>query len=104
MINNNSSFKNHVYYQAFDYGEIASLSVIDLSKVFDSITHKILLDKLKVYDIRGVVNSLLESYLQNIDLFPHSKTSSSAKSTKINLKVALGINSFLISDLYCLKK
>lgn len=46
-------------YEAFDHGEISSLNAIDLSKAFNTVTHKIFLDKLKIYGIKGMANSLL---------------------------------------------
>ena len=37
----------------------------DLQKAFDTVNHKLLLDKLQYYGIEGKTKILLESYLQN---------------------------------------
>lgn len=44
---------------------------VDLSKAFDTIDHKILLKKLERYGIRGVSNSLIESYLSGRVQYTH---------------------------------
>ena len=46
-----------------DKNELPLNIYIDLSKAFDSLNHKILLDKLKHYGIRGKSNDLLKNYL-----------------------------------------
>ena len=49
--------------EALDNNEHCIGVFIDLSKAFDTLDHYILLEKLKLYGIRGQVNKLLQSYL-----------------------------------------
>ena len=51
--------------KAIDNKKIACGVFIDLQKAFDTVNHKILLQKLKHYGIRGVAYNLFESYLNS---------------------------------------
>jgi retron-type reverse transcriptase len=46
---------------------------LDLSKAYDVLDHKILLDKLYTYGIRGITNKWMESYLTNRKQFVELK-------------------------------
>ena len=50
---------------AIDNGKYSCGIFIDLTKVFDTVDHSILIDKLNYYGISGDSNNLLKSYLEN---------------------------------------
>ena len=52
-------------YDVLEAGNYALSIFVDFQKAFDTVNRKILLDKLSVYGVRGVCNSLFESYLTN---------------------------------------
>ena len=51
--------------EALDQNHYSVGVFIDLQKAFDTVEHSILLKKLNHYGIRGTVNTLLKSYLEN---------------------------------------
>ena len=55
----------HKVVNAIDNGEIMIGLFLDLSKAFDTLDHRILLNKLYLYGIRGLTLKLFESYLSN---------------------------------------
>ena len=48
-------------------GNFACVIFFDLQKVFDTVDHDILIQKLNHYGIRGVANNLFSSYLQKLE-------------------------------------
>ena len=47
-----------------DKKQIGGAILMDLSKAFDCLPHKLLLEKLKAYGLSDKANKLLESYLK----------------------------------------
>ena len=52
---------------ALEQGKLASVTLCDLSKVFDCVVHDVLLQKLNHYHISGKALSLIKSYLSGLD-------------------------------------
>ena len=65
LIISNYSVFVFLRYQNLDDGYFTCCIFLDLSKAFDTVNHRILLDKLYSYGIRGNMHKLLTSYLQN---------------------------------------
>jgi hypothetical protein len=63
---------------------------IDISKAFDSISHKILLDKLYQYGFRGLAHSWFQSYLSHRYQFVSSSSNASSSLLSITSGVPQG--------------
>ena len=59
------NYSIHQIQQALKQGNHVLGIFIDLSKVFDTIDHSILLEKLENYGVRGTTLKLIESYLSD---------------------------------------
>ena len=88
----NKTFANHVFIhiakkirEALDQGLLACGVYIDQQKVFDTVTHPILLDKLNYCIIRGIANDYLKSFLINRKQYTTKNAVSSG-----NLPIAQG--------------
>ena len=56
---------SNIIYNCLDQNKPIAITFLDLAKAFDTINHRILLDKLYNYGIRGKAYKLISSYLSN---------------------------------------
>lgn len=59
------NFITNLIYDKLDNSEKVAITYLDLAKAFNTVNHKILLDKLYNYGVRGNAHKLMESYLHN---------------------------------------
>ena len=64
---------------------------LDLSKAYDVLDHKILLDKLNAYGIRSITNKWMESYLTNRKQFVELKFLKRDKVISSTREVDIGV-------------
>jgi retron-type reverse transcriptase len=64
---------------------------LDLSKAYDVLDHKILLDKLNAYGIRGITNKWMESYLTSKKQFVELKCTTRGKVISSMREVDIGV-------------
>ena len=78
---------NYIY-RELDCGNYVFSLFIDFRKAFDCVSHEVLLEKLKLYDIRGIPLKLFKSYLSDREQYVCVGNS---KSSSIYKKVFSGV-------------
>ena len=63
----------------------------DLSKAYDVLDHRLLLDKLNIYGIRGIANTWMESYLSNREQYVEVKSLKQGKAISATRQVDIGV-------------
>jgi hypothetical protein len=63
--------------ESFENKQVTMATFLDLSKAFDTIDHRILINKLQLYGIRGIALKWFESYLTNRQHYIQYKSHSS---------------------------
>jgi hypothetical protein len=64
---------------------------LDLSKAYDVLDHKLLLDKLNAYGIRGIANLWMESYLSNRKQYVKLKSLKQGKAISTTRQTGVGV-------------
>jgi len=64
---------------------------LDLSKAYDVLDHRLLLDKLNVYGIRGIANKWMESYLSNRKQYVELKSLKQGKAISTIRQTDVGV-------------
>ena len=64
-IDNHNLYYYYYLTKQIDLGNVPTKIYIDLSEAFETLDHSILLDKLSYFDICGVENLMLRTYLSN---------------------------------------
>jgi hypothetical protein len=64
---------------------------MDLSKAYDDPDHRLLLDKLYLYGIRGIANAWMESYLSNRKQYVELKSLKQGKAISVTRQIDIGV-------------
>ena len=73
------NYVTNLIYEKLDKSIPITATFLDLAKAFDTVNHKILLNNLYNYGIRGNAHKLITSYLQNRQQRVNGKSANFAK-------------------------